>query len=979
MPVTTETLITADYFNTLQAKITSVIFGEYGYISQFPVQPVTTGTFITTEEWKNLFFETTKCIIHQTNADISGYVYTTTNITTNTVITAAFVNAIETAVDDAFTNRHTIHPSQKIVEVISDARTLPWNNGTSNAGISNSTIIEFDDQTNPELDLLYWLNLGGSISLELTYPDESYSGYDLFWKNFIDTANASLSSYTFNLANSSTYVFEIFGPDGVEDLDSDADGRIRIDVFKDEANNRVEIVTNFLSISPDMNSDTMNINVGVDITLVSSSGNAGPEPYGIPSVVPIVDRTLLDETSREISLIKYLKTNPRSLEYTFERGQTSTNQTITLFNRGNDTVTVSGINYTGGLVGVTAIPTYSWGETPELILAPGESRTFQLKYTYAGGFEGENFSTISIISDGIINPWYIDVKQTIQKPVFDFTLTPSVWNYTTSTIDIVDQSFTLIPKLFTNYTSYTASISPSPAGFSVESRTGTLPRVRFNPYIASGGTYTPVLTVQATDGITTVSRTANINIVYNEETSQHLGDWISAGAYNNAIVGASYDIIRGVRYLTLGVGVGSEDGTPEIVNGGLTYAIIGNLGINADSKIKSGTALFRIPFNQYQLLDDYGVTIRSLDNLAPRNTFINRVYKINIESDGIYNWQFNVYKYGSVTIDDAVLSIIDVDKDVSTSEGLIINSQPTSGEIFLLAGEHTITVKLAVRTNDLALDASVAFRLYDSTREIWNTLEPVRSTTPYYYWKEVYRIPLTNGAYTYDSRDYCIKDFSPVAGYRYGGYFQDGNIFKVVDDGFGNLEILLQQKTISVSDAGIESTLKNLQYSFYYYILYLADNQRVNQLAGPIGQQTQYFVGFTSSGEVRTRLVNFLTFGRQPQIWDTGGEGGFTPSGGFVGVLTDGSGNIVTALDGTPIGGGGLPNAPAADLAAADGFSPEIGPDAVNGISQGETLGAGGPQSGGGLDNQGSDSPSGPSGPSDPGGQGGGGVPGAGA
>lgn len=922
MPVTTESLITADYFNTLQAKITSVIFDEYGYISAFPSQQVNTGTFITTDQWKNLFYDTTKCIIHQTNTDIPGYVYTTTNITTTTLITAAFVNALETAIDDAYTNRHTVHPSQQIVDVLLDSRTLPWNNGLSNSGISNSTILEFDDQTNPDLDLLYWLNLGGSISLVLTYPAESYSGYDLFWKNLIDTANVTLSSYVFDRANSSTYVFEISGPDGVEDLDTDPDGTIRIDLIKDVANNRIEIITNFLPISPDMNSDTMNINVGIEITVKSSSGNSGPIPYGIPSVIPVSDVTIFDETSREISLLKYLKASPRSLSYTFERGQTSSPQTITLFNRGNDTVTINNITFTGGNVGVTAIPVYSWGASPVTTLTSGESKTFTLRYTYAGGFEGDNYSVISIESDGIINPWYIDVKQTIITPIFDFTLTPSLWSYTTSTIDIVGQSFTLVPKLFTNYNSYSASISPSPAGFSVQSRQNSLPRVEFNPYLATGGTFNPVLSVQATDGITSVTRTANTNIVYNELPSQHLGDWISAGAYNNAIIGASYDIIRGIRYLTIGVGIGSEDNTAEIVGGGLQYAIVDNLGLNADSKIKNGVALFKAPTNSVfsSFLNEYGVNLRSSGNVDPINVYIYRTYSFNIETVGTYNWIAEINKSGFVQVDGITITSFN---QTSTSEEQSFLSPFTTGEIFLSQGSHFITIAAIRRASDDVNTTTFAFRLYNSSSEIWNTLVPVRASVPYYYWKEVYRIPITKGAYTYDSKEYLIKDFSQIAGVTYGSFYQGANLFKVVDDGFNNLEILLQQKSVSVTDNGFESTLQNLQYSFYYYILYFTNNQRVNQLEEPTGNQTRYFVGFTNSGEVRTRLVDYPRFGTPPaQQWNTGGEGGDTSYGrGFSGYLVDGSGRIVFTESNTPVAIGGPPPS------ATNGYTPGMWDD----------------------------------------------------
>jgi hypothetical protein len=241
--------------------------------------------------------------------------------------------------------------------------------------------------------------------------------------------------------------------------------------------------------------------------------------------------------------------------------------------------------------------------------------------------------------------------------------------------------------------------------------------------------------------------------------------------------------------------------------------------------------------------------------------------------------------------------------------------------------------------------AAIAFRLYSSNIELWNTLDPIRSVVPYYYWKEVYRIPLVKGAFTYDSKDYIIKDFSPVAGSRYGGFFSSNNLFKIVDDGFGNVDIILQNKTVGVSDPGIENTLVNLQYSFFYYALYNSNNQRVNNLSGPEGNgsQTRYFVGFASNGTVRTILVNYPIFGTgSSAVWDNSGTGDSAIGIGFGGVITDSSGNIVTDDSGNAIGAGGLSNAAAAALAAADGFSPGIfGSDFGPGDAPGDNGGSG--------------------------------------
>jgi hypothetical protein len=938
MAVFNTTTITANYFNSIQSKISSVILDEYSYTSPFPSQQVSTGSFITVNDWYNLWYDITRCKIHQTNTLIGGI---SELPSTSTVLTASFATALENAANDAYTNRYTIHPNQRIVTVLTDTRTLQW----FNSEIGNITYFRFDNTQ----DFDTWLNLGGSLSFELTYPSGSYTDYDLFWKNLIDTVNSTLSTYVFNKSNSSTIVQTFTGPDG-GDAGSDPDGRIEISVINNSSYVECNIV--FEPLSPEMATPGMSINVGVEITLVTSSGNNGPEPYGVPSPQPEIEVNInLDEQGSVPLPVKYIKASPASLTYSFERGQQSTLQTITILNRGNQIVNISDIVATGGSVGVTPSLVYSWGATPITTIAAGDSKTFTVSYSYSGGYEGINYSTIAIYSDAVINPVTINVTQNILKPVFDFTLNPTSWISTLTTADVIAQDFVIVPKLFTNYTSYTASISPTNSAFTVIQNQGSNPRVVFNPFLTSSGTYTPILTVQATDGTTVVTRTASINISYTVPPDQHLGNWLSAGAYNNAVIGASYDIIRGVRYVTVGVGVGSEDGTPEIISGGYTYAILSNLGINADSKLKSGIALFKAPSNvaYTQFLNDYGVWIRSSGDTGPLNTTVKREYKINVTTAATYNWLFAVDNYGSILIDNETIV------NISQGNGY---SQNLSGAIYLTAGEHSISMSMI----NVDGPSAIAFRLYTSTIELWNTLDPVRSVVPYYYWKEVYRVPLTNGAFTYDSKNYIIKDYSPVAGNRYGGFFSSSNLFKVIDDGFGNIEIILQPKTVVITDPAIENTLNNLQYSFYYYALYNSNNQRVNNLSGPEGNgnQTRYFVGFTNSGVVRTSLVNYPVFGAGSSIvWDnTGdysdsGQGNLTSQtttfddGSTLTITTDTFGNIV-----------GVTSTNSTDSFGSD-FGPGDSPGDSGGIGESGGVSSGGsgvdggdgPGSGGGADN----------------------------
>jgi hypothetical protein len=193
--------------------------------------------------------------------------------------------------------------------------------------------------------------------------------------------------------------------------------------------------------------------------------------------------------------------------------------------------------------------------------------------------------------------------------------------------------------------------------------------------------------------------------------------------------------------------------------------------------------------------------------------------------------------------------------------------QEYTGSVHLESGEHILTFYV-INTNG---PAAIALRIVDPTsQEVWSTRFPIRIGSPYQYWQEVYRIPLSGNAQSYQCNDtYCIKNSNNVNGQRWGYYFGSpgttaNSMFTVTDDGSGNITIAMNgvdvnssdMTTLNSVDSNSYSTIANAPHLFYYYS-YIRDNNSYTQLSTAPASDgtTQYFLGFTRDGDVRTSSV----------------------------------------------------------------------------------------------------------------------------
>lgn len=854
MAVSVGTLVTATDYNTIRDLVNSVLITEYGYISSYAAPQVSVGETITSDDWSRLKHDIDVCSIHQI-----GETLTTDP---GTLLTAEFVNQLADDAESVYINRYYAFLTQLNRDTTNavTARTASW----------NSTLVHVINYSWPNSTLFnQYFKLGGRIEVELGYPVSTYTGEDLIWKDLIDTANAA-----FTLTNKK-YTLSDYGGNKTYTAASNGIYSIDVSFIKTLGYN----ITATVSLTVGGGSSGMAIDVGCTLTNYCSLGNVGPYPYGVAAVAPAVQKLqgLDGGGSGGQSPTKVLSVSPSSLSYSFPAYQTSAAQTITLSNIGNTTLSVSGITYTGLSGTVTALPNYTGlGGTAVTSIGAGASKTFTLEFTST---QVQSISpTLTVSSDGgNVN---VPISITVGSPAYRFDLVPSTWSVTTTTNLVRTQLFQIVPEGSYSVNSYSAVLSDYHGTlFGLNNSSSAGPRVLYDPTNIPNGTYTATITVTGSSGPLNYTTSSNISITLDVISSYNLGNWVSSSAANNSVVGASYDVINGVKYLTLGFGMG-VDGAPGLANGGLSYIDVNNLGLNGDLNFDKGVALYTSTSALwYDFLNNYGVWVTANAG-NPQGVEYRRIYTWTAPENGDYQWTFGCDDTGYFTVDGAIIA------DYRSYAGYF--SEPTSGTIYFNAGQtYTFGIVMYNIPGGGDNPGGIALLFSKDNIERWSTRTPVRSSAPYIYWQEVYRIPLTLGANTYYSKNYCIKDSSPIVllensglivGYRWGDFFGTsgnpdwGSMFVVTDDGFGNLTITINPTTTSTGNSSYDTTINATRYAAYYYtnLPSVTRYYAAHQDQGPIGDgtQTYLFQGFASNGALNLVLTTY------PGYNYSGGGGG---------------------------------------------------------------------------------------------------------
>lgn len=871
-------------FNTIRSKVNEILVTGYGYTNLVAtdVLPKT----ITANDWNNLVTDFQKIYVHlyNTTATFSALPGV------GTVITEKFGNEFISKINGAYDARSNRPPSgQRGIIENTSTRTATW--GSSAEHIIEHTV---DYTWLTELDATHFFNLGGRISFALTSANGSGTT-STTWANWISNANSTLASTSYNYSNFPS----------TSTLYTNNSGTIVVSVTKPE-NGSNKLRAN-VKLNPGLDFNDINLDVTSVITCEYSSGALdAPRPQAADirllttstSVAPPIDYTP-----------KLSVSSPDATPFTFSlrSGSTSSIETIFIDNIGNTATTVSSITFAENSY-ITPNAQYNsfWtqnGSTWSTTIPVGERRIFGLSYSgnTVGTYYSRFYVNIPAITNGSIG---VDTAAIVNPKLFDFSITPSSVSYTTTLSSVSEQKFN-ITAVNGTYTAIPSASLSSNTGYTIIKNELSGPTVQFNGF--TNTTFSTVLSVTATgtnstNETTTVTKTIPITVVRNVPETKNLGTWRSALQPFNGVIGASYDLIDGERYVTLGFGMGA-DGSYSLANDPTGSSVdVRYLGINTytevvDSKYAvSNPPLYAGSFDSAYTsflqpstnVGGYGTWIRpsSYQNveggkIGPIGYYVERTYKFITATAGLHTWTLSSDNESYFTIDGALVGDLR-----SAGSGSYTNA--FTGSVNLSAGEHTLTFYVV----NTGYAAAIALRIVDPTNlEVWSTRFPIRIGSVYQNWQEVYRIPLTGNAQTYQCNDeYCIKNSNGVMGKRWGYYFgapgsTANSMFTVSDDGSGNITIAMNSvdvnstdmSTLNTVDSNAYTTISTAAHLFYYYsYIRVGTGYGLEQLSTTLAADgtTQYFLGFTKDGVVRTSSVIPPTDPTNTVVDQGGGGGG---------------------------------------------------------------------------------------------------------
>ena len=846
-------------FNDIRSKVNEILVTNYGYTNLAAIN-VRQAETISAKQWNDLITDYQKIHVHlnDTAATFTGLPVS------NTVITEQFVNDFVSKINNSERNMSDRPPTgQRSSTNNVSTRTATW--GSSAEHIIEHTV---DYSWLSGTDATHFFSLGGRLSFALTSANGTGST-STYWANQIAIANSALSSVAYDHTNYSTS----------RTLYTDSSGTIVVKVEKLlNSQFRANVKLNPIDFND------INLDITSAITCEYSSG-------ALDAPQPLISEIRLLTTSTSVAppidyTPKLSITSPTSFTTSTRSGSYSTTQTVFINNIGNTATTITDIQFVDNSY-ISPLVTYNAGWTLvsgkyQTTIPVGESRTFGLRYT--GDTVGTYYGRFSIVVPAITNG-AISQDTTIQvlAKTFDFSVNPSSINVTTISSSVLEAKFAITSINGTYSSTPITSISTN-TGYTIVKNELTGPTVQFN-----GQTNTTFLTtlsitatgVNSSNESTTVTKTVPISVIRNAPTTANLGTWKSALQPFNGIIGASYDVIDGKRHVTLGFGMGA-DGSLSLGNDSSgASAFVELLGTNTDTIIVDSKYYLGNPtlyagasngayvsfLQSTANVGGYGTWIRPSGYLdaeggrfGPFNVFVERTYKFITTRSGAHLWSFSSDNGAYFTIDNNLVSNL-----MEYGEGSY--QTEFTGSVNLEPGEHTLTFYVANNGGP----AAVALRIIDPANlEVWSTRFPVRIGFPYQNWQEVYRIPLSGNAETYQCNDtYCIKNSNNVNGKRWGYYFgaagsTANSMFTVTDDGSGNIAVAMNTVDINstdmvalrVIDSNAYTTISTAPHLFYYYSN-IRNNNSYTQLSPTIAADgtTQYFVGFAQNGTVRTSNV----------------------------------------------------------------------------------------------------------------------------
>lgn len=867
--------ITAQKYNEIQAQIDAVLGrNPAGYGASPSSIPVTRLDVIKSEHYSKLYNDIRRCLVHQSGTSM---VFPDSAVApaVGDVIYAAFTNSLIAAADQALANRYTVAASQ-LSNQISNQSTFPFDR-------SYVHTITYTWANNN--DLRYYFNLGGRIEAAIGYSGSPGTPLETAWAAAVGVANAAMQTYT-------RADFEAGGVNSSKTLYTN-NGTVDIILVR-----VTQISDVALRVTVEMSPSAPLANIGISSQAAFYYSRGDTVPAGVAAPLADIDQSLTLGTQITVPppvviARKTLSISPASATFSFEAGQTSSAQTFTLTNSGNTALTVSSINFTQN-GGVSAQAFYSWSGA--LTLGAGDNASFSL--SYSGPNPGSATNSFTVISDNDAGNITVPTTQDISAPApvpFTFDLSPGSLSFSVTDA----YSYPTFDFYIVNATgpyNYMYVSVESGQNLFIPTRFVVQQSGYYNANLYDTNNFTLRYTNNDANGthldsvsvtINGVTRTANLAVNRNVyiPANRNLGTWLSPLASYNAVIGASYDIINDQRYLTLGVGMGA-DGSPDLDRGGIGYidaGAIANLGLSGDDNYQGGAVLY--PSRSLGLPGilastsegGYGTWVISREtNDYWTNVLGNRrvpnSYFGNFDNKYL-NYGFNCPSGGNYIIElglSADNGYCQIDGNLAIDLRGGGNSYAINSTVqYLGAGFHSIDI---IFTGGVFCAIAARITRQSDNLEIWSTRRPLRTSAPFRWWSEVYRMPIyANGtAVVHQSANWHMKSTRMIeadqTGYRWGDYCGDGaragSMFTVIDDGYGNLTIELNSPRFALDqDKGSTRTLlmlagSSLQNCFIYWTAYNRYRNLENQGSTGDYVKSNYFLGFNSDGSVRTTLVD---------------------------------------------------------------------------------------------------------------------------
>ena len=876
MSITIGSSITATGYVRVLSTVTSVITTYYG--SPQTSQSVVAGNRVRADDWRNLFNDINRGLRHQSNTAMPF-----ANITTGSVLTSQFVNSLTNYANQISNNKTLVHPSQLIADSArsTSTRTSTW---------GSDIVHEVQYTWNTVADAEYFFNQGGYLFPKVRVAVGSSSNPEsITWSSIINATATDISNqpamYTYGRAyyitNYPGFSYQA-APYSIDVMYTKVDARTIKASMTFNTNDEIGLNINSLPESTFFNYYSTD----------ATGGTLSPRPSILVTTgVDVAGATLYPQ-------LTYNVVSPRTVNQ-----YSNIVVPVQVVNTGTGVCTIS--NY--GFVpqpgsGLSALSITISSQTVQT----GTAATLQLTLTGVtqGTFQDNYLEVFSNSINGVVR---IPIKVSVIEPVFAVTTTPLSVVATVTSISPVIQHFAFSAGLTGNIYSYgawvtnnqyfgvtglpvpgVASLTPSQRTYSDSLFTTFLPP-RSNTSGNIVGTYSSVLTVTYMPYDYNQSAvTTNIPITYNVNIeNRNLGSWLSPKDEDNAVMGCSFDIIEGVRYMTIGFGMGG-DNSPILVDKGSTYASVSTLGIGADPNPAGGIPLSLSARTDFcAFLQEYGSWIAP-DGGSGYNSIIDLTYTFSVPVGGTFTYELSSVSTTSISFNGSS----------QTTASWANPRNSTTGRITLNAGTNTIRIVTSASgtgQQEIEYDAdgnpfsngepladafgSFGVNIKDSNgNSWWSTKHPRR--VAYQYWAEVYRIPLPSVTTktVYLSKNYAVKITDLALGNTYGSWCgtgdTKGSMFLLADDGKGNITISMNPWDSGAygSTTGSYSLNRTLAYSVSLPFYYSNLGNRITNLESPFkGFMTRFFLGFFKDGRVR------LTQQPYPYVYvepETGGGGG---------------------------------------------------------------------------------------------------------